>query len=489
MKENSFNLVCEKWIPIEGGQKSSLLDVFSPNHKGVIGGNAIQKISLYKLLFCIAQDAVSLGNRDEWEKLEIDVFSELCIDYLNKYRDCFWLYGERPFLQYPELEYKKDMEDKPILISYIPDIAAENDTIIRDTQTSLPKDDSEKALFILSLVSYALGGKRISHPDKFRSKPDERGKNAKASPGLGSGNIAGYQHSFIICESIMQTVYYNYFTDDEIKETGCNKDSTLPPWRKMPTLESSSYNELYRSSIWAWFISLSRAVLLTSEGIRYGENLVYTGKWFEPFISLNQEGSVLIVDTTKKPWRNLPSLLVESNVAQNSGYRCFAISSHLKRVRESINEFSIWSGGLRVRCTIGEQSIKQNDDFVESSMHFESSILGEIFYGNLRNIIEYTNTIENDLINALRRYYYKLKFEKNNMEHTKRASNEFWNEMDRISQEFVDSADSEEKMKNMKNKIFYTSRNIYDCECTKVTARQIILWQKYRPFKKKEEKF
>ena len=77
---------------------------------------------------------------------------------------------------------------------------------------------------------------------------------------------------------------------------------------------------------------------------------------------------------------------------------------------------------------------------------------------------------------------------KNNMEHTKRASNEFWNEMDRISQEFVDSADSEEKMKNMKNKIFYTSRNIYDCECTKVTARQIMAWQKYRPFQNKEEK-
>ena len=74
------------------------------------------------------------------------------------------------------------------------------------------------------------------------------------------------------------------------------------------------------------------------------------------------------------------------------------------------------------------------------------------------------------------------------MELTKSASNEFWNEMDRISQEFADSADSEEQMNVVKNKIFRISRNIYDCECTKVTARQIMAWQKYRPFQNKEEK-
>lgn len=487
MSENRFNLLYEKWIPVEGGRKSSLLEVFSPDHKGLIGGNAIQKISLYKLLFCIAQDAVSLGNREEWEEMEISGFSQMCIDYLNKYRDCFWLYGEKPFLQYPELE-SKDMKDNPILISYIPDIAAENDTIIRETQTCPPKDDAERALFVLSLVSYALGGKRVAAPDKFRSQADERGKSAKSSPGLGSGNIAGYQHSFIICKSILETVYNNYFTDDEIKDTKCLKDSTLPPWRQMPSLEISSYNDLYRSSVWAWFISLSRAVLLTSDGIKYGENLVYTGKWFEPFISINQEDRVLIVDTTKKPWRNLPALLVESNVSQASGYRCFAISSHLKRARESVNEFSIWSGGLRVRGNSGDQSIKQNDDFVESSMNFESCILGERFYGNLRNIIEYADTIESDLRKAISRYYWKLGFEKNKMELTKSASIEFWNEMDRISQEFADSADSEEQMNVVKNKIFRISRNIYDCECTKVTARQIMAWQKYRPFQNKEEK-
>ena len=96
MSENRFNLLYEKWIPVEGGRKSSLLEVFSPDHKGLIGGNAIQKISLYKLLFCIAQDAVSLGNREEWEEMEISGFSQMCIDYLNKYRDCFWLYGEKP---------------------------------------------------------------------------------------------------------------------------------------------------------------------------------------------------------------------------------------------------------------------------------------------------------------------------------------------------------------------------------------------------------
>ena len=139
---NRFNLTTEKWIPIEGGDKASLKDVFSTEMQGLVQGNAIQKISIYKLLFAIAQDAIKENEPIDKEKL-----SKSCITYLEDHYDCFWLYGEKPFLQYPELA-KSNVEDNSIFCSYIPDLSAENDTIFRQTQTIVPKDDGEKAVFI-----------------------------------------------------------------------------------------------------------------------------------------------------------------------------------------------------------------------------------------------------------------------------------------------------------------------------------------------------
>ena len=57
---NRFNLTTEHWIPLEGGVKASLLDMYNPETRGLVSGNAIQKISLYKLFFAIAQDAVKV---------------------------------------------------------------------------------------------------------------------------------------------------------------------------------------------------------------------------------------------------------------------------------------------------------------------------------------------------------------------------------------------------------------------------------------------
>ncbi|MGN1189868.1 MAG: type I-E CRISPR-associated protein Cse1/CasA [Candidatus Ornithospirochaeta sp.] len=483
---NRFNLTTEHWIPLEGGAKASLCDMYSPDTKGLISGNAIQKISLYKLLFCIAQDAVKAKNSAELERLGIEKFGKTCIEYLNAHYDCFWLYGDKPFLQYPELINTK-VEDKEILCSYIPDLSAENDTVIRDTQTDPPNDDGEKAVFILGLMSYALGGKRVSNPALYLTSNTNRSKSAKSAPSLGGGSVAGYQQSIIVSDSILKTVFLNYFTSDEIAETGFSMDEASAPWIKMPTLENSDYNECYKKSVFPWYLAMSRDVLLTEKGIRYCEGISYTDKWFEPFISKNADDKILLVDTQKKPWKDLPALLEEAKASNSSKSNCMAISTHLKRAKKYKEKFGILTGGLRVRGNSGDQSIKQSDDFVESLTYFDPDQLGDEFYQRYRDIIEATEFYGKVLYSSIRSYYTDLGFDKKN-ELAKNAMNIYWNTMNQISQEMADASDSDEATTALKKSIFRNVLSIYDNECQKLSARQLIAWNKNRPFSGKENK-
>lgn len=479
MIENSYNLVDEKWIPIEGRDKASLKDVFSPSFIGLVSGNAIQKISIYKLLFAIAQDAISLKDEKEWREFGLDNFSKACLEYLEENRDCFYLYGEKPFLQYPELAKKDQVPIQTIFYSYIPDIAAENDTIIYQTQNIPPKDDGEKALFVLTLMSYALGGKRTSKPELFLDNSDARVKTSKSSPSLGKSN--GYQQSIFLCSTVLVTVYNNFFTEEELNETTYNRNNVVAPWREMPTLESSAYNDRYKDSIFAWYVSMSRAVLLIDDGIKYCEELVYdSNDWFDPFIT-KKEGKTVIVDTNKRPWRSIQALMAEVNTVQES-IRCFAINSHIKRLRKNFGYFSIWAGGLRVRSNSGDQSVKQNDDYVESTMVFNSNYLGEIFYNNMRELLRVVDDYEKILKRSISYYYKKLGYENYKPDN---AINVFWQKMNDMSQDFVESSESVEEVNNISERVFFIIRDIYDRECQKESSRQIYEWINNRPKRRK----
>lgn len=494
MIENSYNLVDEKWIPIEGRDKASLKDVFSPSFIGLVSGNAIQKISIYKLLFAIAQDAISLKDEKEWREFGLDNFSKACLEYLEENRDCFYLYGEKPFLQYPELAKKDQVPIQTIFYSYIPDIAAKNDTIIYQTQNIPPKDDGEKALFVLTLMSYALGGKRTSKAQLFLNNPDDSRKKptAKTSPSLG---YSGYQQSIFLCLTLLETVYNNFFTEEELNETTYNKNNVVAPWREMPTLESSAYNDRYKDSIFAWYVSMSRAVLLIDDGIKYCEELVYdSNDWFDPFITIkggNNKKEIIAVETSKKPWRNILALLAEVNAGNNRAVRCFAINAHLERIRNNTNCFSIWVGGLKVTNTSKDLSIKQTDDYVESNVLFECKDLGENYYENFRSLLNKINDCENKLKQAIDAYYKELldpkKNEKDNDKRktkretrSKKRIDDYWQKMNDMVHDLFKASSRLEKVDEMSKTIFFTARGIYDEECRKESSREIIAWIRNR---------
>ncbi len=101
--ENHFNLIDEPWIPIaEVGLVSLKQIITMPSYRD-IGGNPIQKIALIKLLLAIAQAASTPKDDEAWAALSLETLAARCLTYLAQWHECFYLYGERPFLQMPAI--------------------------------------------------------------------------------------------------------------------------------------------------------------------------------------------------------------------------------------------------------------------------------------------------------------------------------------------------------------------------------------------------
>ena len=180
--ENRFNLIDEPWIPVIDKGRLSLRQIFSDSSNRGLGGNPLQKMAMTKLLLAIAQAAFTPEDDELLETIETSDLAQKCLDYLEKRYDRFWLYGEKPFLQMPaingliERRKRKDLhtatnkagernaeasaQPKSLGMGFYPDLPADNNTIL--TQYQVPKvlSDADKALFIVSLMNFALGGKR-----------------------------------------------------------------------------------------------------------------------------------------------------------------------------------------------------------------------------------------------------------------------------------------------------------------------------------------
>lgn len=97
--KNRYNLVDEAWIPVAGEGLVSLKRIFSDPRLKALGGNPVQKIAVTKLLQAIAQAAATPKDESEWQAMGTEGLASKVQRYLSEKRDCFWLYGERPFLQ------------------------------------------------------------------------------------------------------------------------------------------------------------------------------------------------------------------------------------------------------------------------------------------------------------------------------------------------------------------------------------------------------
>jgi CRISPR system Cascade subunit CasA len=157
--ENRFNLIDEPWLPIADVGLVSLKEVFSNTHYRSLGGNPVQKIALMKLLLAIAQAAYTPEDEANWQALRVDGLAQHCLAYLDQWHDRFYLYGEKPFLQMPLVKKAKVQSYGAVQ----PEIATGNTTVLTQNQQERAYSDAEKALLLVILMSFALGGKKTDY--------------------------------------------------------------------------------------------------------------------------------------------------------------------------------------------------------------------------------------------------------------------------------------------------------------------------------------
>lgn len=506
-----FNLVSDQWIPISGRGLVSLREIFGTSGTCQLGGNPIQKIAVFKLLLSIAQAASTPDNEDGWSELGADGLASACLSYLENWRDSFFFYGEAPFLQMPSVEKaisvrteqrvskaktvsakKVEIEKgmpRMVELGFYPDMPADNNTFLSHTLMGRELDDAERALFLIMLMNFAFGGKRVESSLVSLSGSKLGAQySAAAAPSL--GGYVGLLHSFVITDSIVEGLWMNLLTLDDLKRLGRWKNGLgRPVWESMPSSEDDEVAARYKETYQSTLIALSRFILFKERGVFYLDGLQYpkvSDGWYEPSLLLDYSGKEVkarYVDPEKRPWRELQSLLSFMEGTGEKGFECFLVEKGVRRARFVGRPFGVWSGGIKVTANSGDQSVKQSDDFVESLVWLDSSVLGEVWFSQLKKEMEELGRLNKLLFLRVDSFYRDLGVKERSI--AGQATNQFWQLCERVFQKLVDSCQVTEKSAAERHQVRkviagYVFQS-YDNFCPKETARQLDAWAKNRP--------
>lgn len=481
-----FNLVDENWIPVTGAGLVSLRRVFADPNLKALGGNPVEKIALTKLFLAIAQTAYTPKNAKEWARLGVVGMAENAVRYLEKKKDLFWLYGDRPFLQMLAISNAKIQN----LSAVLPNVATGNTTVLVESQIEREMNDEEKALLLVFLASFALGGKKADNSvvlsPGYTGKSNKKGNpsTAKSGPSLG---FFGYLHNFLCGESLCETIWLNLIDNDRINEIAqFNKGVGVPPWERMPKGENCRVAKELKQSLMGRLVPLCRFALLSNEGIHYSEGIVHPthkdgGFDLSIAIDFSKDPKVIWTDPEKRPWRQLTSLLSFFSTEGKRVFDCAQLRIGVLRARKSIPEFRLWSGGLRVSNNAGEQYVSGRNDFVESEIHLSSDWLGEIWFAHLKAEMEKLEKMAKVIYGSTLRYFeHQMAGGKNQ---AAMAANLFWQFSEHKFQDLVNACGDETGKKAMAMRRLFVdyANKAYNSLCSRETARQIEAWSANRP--------
>lgn len=486
---NRFNLVDEPWIPVADAGRVSLKQIFSSPEYRSLGGNPVQKIAVMKLLLAIAQAAETPADEQAWKALGADGLARRCVDYLERWHDRFYLYGERPFLQMPAIS-------AAALQSYgavLPEVSTGNTTVLSQIQVERALDDAEKALLLVSLMAFALSGKKTDNSivltAGYQGKRNDKGKPSSSKPGPAVAHM-GLLHSFLLGTNIQQTLWLNLLTIRQIEEKKLYPVGVgIPPWEQMPEGEDCATARNLKQSLLGRLVPLCRFCLLADDGLHYSEGIAHAGYkegMADPSVAINYAGKepkALWVDPEKRPWRELTSLLGLLEQGKSQGFQSWQIDAGLNRTRDVTSSFAIWSGGLRMSSTAGEQFVSGDDDFVESLIWLHSDMLGQSWFAQLKSEMSALDELAKGLYGRVMGFFKEQKVEGGKQ--AAQATHLLWQLCERDFQDLVDSCGSEEQeqteRQQLRRKFAGYVQQSYDRFCPKDTARQLDAWAKNRP--------
>jgi CRISPR system Cascade subunit CasA len=474
--ERRFNLIDEPWIPVAGVGHVSLRQLFSQP------SNPVQKIAVTKLLLAIAQAAYTPVDDDDWVNLGSQGLAEKCLDYLDTCHDRFYLYGDRPFLQIPAIRSAKIQSFGAVSA----EVSTGNTTILTQSQKEKPLSDADKALLIVQLMGFALGGKKTDNSivlsPGYQGKTSDNGKPSTGSSGTSIG-FMGFLHNFLAGESLQETLWLNLLTQEQVDGLGVYPLGVgSPPWRQMPSGETCPIAEVLKSSLIGRLLPVSRFCLLSKDGLHYSEGIAHPGYAdgvVDPSVAVDftpKKPKVIWVDPERRPWRFLTALL---SFFSKSTFNCEQLRL-INRVKGNVATIGIWSGGLRVSSNAGEQFLSGSDDYVESLIQLNTAALEEEWLSRLQNEMDELNNLASKAVyGSVMRYLDDQKMEGKAV--AGQASNLFWQLCERRFQEMVLACDTPNGARLLRPAFAAIVNKVYDTYCPKDTARQIEYWAKNRP--------
>lgn len=485
MIENRFNLIDEPWIPVVDRGRISLKTLFSDASIKGLGGNPVQKIALTKLLLAIAQSAYTPKDDDHWQQLGSDGLAKVCLTYLEKWHNRFYLYGEKPFLQMPAIIKAKAQ----LFGAVLPEVATGNTTVHTQIQQEKPLDDADKALLVLQLMGFGLGGKKTDNSvvltAGYTKKSKDNGKGTTGKPSASLGYM-GFLHNFLQGNNFQKTLWLNWLTQEQIGQIKIYTAGLgVAPWEQMPTGEDDDTAKNLTSSLIGRLLPLSRFILLSVDGLHYSEGIAHLGYkegMVDPSISVNFSGKdpkAIWVDAEKRPWRMLTALLSFISASGKDKFDCYQLSFTLSRAIKNSDEVGIWSGGLRVSSNAGEQYVSGTDDFVESNIALSRDFFGEPWFDALKTEMHELDNISKSLESCVRNYNKLQMSEGKNQ--AAQATNLFWQLCERRFQNLVNNADKPDARYQLRQQFASFVRKAYDSYCPQDTARQLDAWAQSRP--------
>jgi len=535
----SFNLIDHSWIPVADAGRVSLMDVFTHPEYRALGGNPVQKIALMKLLLAIAQAACTPKDEAEWKALGVEGMAKACREYLEKWHDRFDLYGEKPFLQMPgikrliqeKMKKRADAEKakkktkaaaeavplqsgiKSLGSGMYPDIPSDNNTVLSHTLLAREMSDADKALFIMTLMNFSLGGKRVEDQIVTLAGTELK-KLHTAMPGPSMGkddrrNEAsknGQLHCFVTTGSLQKDININVLSHWHLEGLNRWRGNGLgvPFWEKMPKNESDEIAEKHKKTYQSCLIAMSRFVLLEDSGIFFMDGIRYPSVrdgWYEPTLMIDttkEQHEVKRVDVNKKPWRELQSFLSFLETGSVFGFKCYALDLGMKRLEGTKQKFAICSVGLQVHNNSGDQSVRKDNDFIESTIWLDDKWLGGIPFAEYKNEMRELEELGSNLSYRVKSYFYLLTDPQNKgtvsgknknqfvKEIPQHAANMFWQLCEREAQELVDACSTPDETRHvelhkLRRRFATYLQQTYDQFCPRETARQMDAWAQCRP--------
>ena len=466
----NLNLVNDPWINVcmkDGSRKSaSLMDIFTSGNISDLDVPPHSRISVMRLLICIAQAAI---DGPETEEELAGCCSEILAktpDYLKKHQGRFNLFGNEAFLQID------GMEGAPIHINKLGvDGTGEHTPLCWDHSLSWKKEsgfsNEEIAMNVLVAQNFGLNGTTGSL--KIRGKKSVN--SGKRSPCV--GNL----HAFVLTGNIIQDIQANMLSKENLKRfPKYGRSFGLPIW-EIQTGDFKNIENTYLGRL----VPVSRYIkiedgktLLGATDFKTDIQLFHNPSCIK-IASLSKKDKEEIIhlecSETKKPWRELSAIL---NL--NSSYAIIEPTGiyNLKKnpdLRDTL-PFSvrIWTGGTAIDTKNAKYSDLVESFFVISKEFLEgNSETPRLYQKTVENIEERTRPAIRKSVNS---YWYDVKGKSDKII-ADNAETLFWSEMNKIAPKILSACQSDESLDFIKGHIANTYHLVMETFCKAGNPRQL----------------